>query len=187
MKNLSYYTLLVGTILGIIGISSPGLAFPGQTPTIEPFTFAQVCDPQLGMPGPGYEQSVASFRQAVRRVNALRPDFVVMCGDYIHTAGNMNLWNDESITDFKQIKDGLAVSSYCAPGNNDVGNVPTVASLNRYREAIGKDYYSAEDMQPSLRESSKGLYIGAGKSLSPGSFWFGLIDDVRIYDRVVAP
>ena len=32
-----------------------------------------------------------------------------------------------------------------------------------------------------------GLQIGAGKNLEPGTFWSGLIDDVRIYDRVVTP
>jgi hypothetical protein len=33
----------------------------------------------------------------------------------------------------------------------------------------------------------EGLYIGAGSSLEPGTFWSGLIDDVRIYNRVVSP
>jgi hypothetical protein len=32
-----------------------------------------------------------------------------------------------------------------------------------------------------------GLYIGAGPGLSATSFWSGLIDDVRIYDREVKP
>jgi hypothetical protein len=32
-----------------------------------------------------------------------------------------------------------------------------------------------------------GLYIGAGKSLEPGTFWSGLIDDVHIYDRLITP
>ena len=32
-----------------------------------------------------------------------------------------------------------------------------------------------------------GLYLGAGKTLAPGSFWSGLIDDVRIYNRAVKP
>ncbi|MCZ6875655.1 MAG: LamG domain-containing protein, partial [bacterium] len=31
------------------------------------------------------------------------------------------------------------------------------------------------------------LQIGAGNNLEPGTFWSGLIDDVRIYDRAVAP
>jgi len=35
--------------------------------------------------------------------------------------------------------------------------------------------------------SASGLYIGAGKRLEAGTFWSGLIDDVRIYDRAVEP
>jgi len=31
------------------------------------------------------------------------------------------------------------------------------------------------------------LQIGAGTNLETGSFWFGLIDDVRVYDRVEVP
>ncbi len=31
------------------------------------------------------------------------------------------------------------------------------------------------------------LHIGAGNNLAPGTFWSGMIDDVRIYDRAVAP
>ena len=32
-----------------------------------------------------------------------------------------------------------------------------------------------------------GLHIGAGMAMEPGSFWSGLIDDVRIYNRAVNP
>ncbi len=45
----------------------------------------------------------------------------------------------------------------------------------------------AEDMQTGLKNVYAGLNIGCGKNLSPGSFWSGLIDDVRIYNRVVQP
>jgi len=44
-----------------------------------------------------------------------------------------------------------------------------------------------KDTQSSLTGSQGGLYFGAGKNLEPGSFWFGLIDDIRIYDRAVTP
>ena len=40
---------------------------------------------------------------------------------------------------------------------------------------------AAKDTQDSLGNSSGGMYIGVGKNLEPGSFWSGLIDDVRIY------
>jgi N-acetylneuraminic acid mutarotase len=35
--------------------------------------------------------------------------------------------------------------------------------------------------------SDGGLYFGAGNDLEPGTFWSGLIDDVKIYDRAVTP
>ncbi len=35
--------------------------------------------------------------------------------------------------------------------------------------------------------SNLGLHIGADSHLTQGSFWSGLLDDVRIYDRVVEP
>jgi hypothetical protein len=43
------------------------------------------------------------------------------------------------------------------------------------------------DTQIGLAASAGGLYIGTGSTLLPGSFWKGLIDDVRIYDRTVKP
>jgi hypothetical protein len=49
------------------------------------------------------------------------------------------------------------------------------------------DDIEVKDTQTSLAGSQGGLYIGAGSTLSPGSFWSGLIDDVRIYDRAVTP
>jgi hypothetical protein len=45
----------------------------------------------------------------------------------------------------------------------------------------------AEDTQPSLESSQMGLYIGTGKNMEPGTYFSGLIDDVRIYNRVVSP
>jgi hypothetical protein len=45
----------------------------------------------------------------------------------------------------------------------------------------------ASDTQDGLNGSSGGLYIGAGNVLDTGSFWSGLIDDVRIYNRTITP
>lgn len=45
----------------------------------------------------------------------------------------------------------------------------------------------AKDIRGALAGSVGGLYFGAGKRLEPGTFWTGLIDDVRIYDRAVMP
>jgi Tol biopolymer transport system component len=47
----------------------------------------------------------------------------------------------------------------------------------------------AKGTQGTLASSQGGLYLGAGSAGrgEPGSFWSGLIDDVRIYDRAVRP
>jgi subtilisin family serine protease len=45
----------------------------------------------------------------------------------------------------------------------------------------------ARDAQAALTPSSGSLYIGAGSTMAATSFWKGLIDDVRIYDRAVKP
>ncbi|MFC1605214.1 kelch repeat-containing protein [Planctomycetota bacterium] len=49
------------------------------------------------------------------------------------------------------------------------------------------DVVVAEDTQTGLVSSDGGLYIGCGKGMESGTFSSGLIDDVRIYDRVVHP
>jgi L-ascorbate metabolism protein UlaG (beta-lactamase superfamily) len=49
------------------------------------------------------------------------------------------------------------------------------------------DVEVAKDTQTGLAGSQGGLHIGAGKNLEAGSFWSGMIDDVRIHDRAVAP
>ena len=49
------------------------------------------------------------------------------------------------------------------------------------------DILVAEDIQSNLQSSDGGLYIGTGKSMEPGTYWSGLIDDVRIYNRALSP
>ena len=49
------------------------------------------------------------------------------------------------------------------------------------------DVEVAKDTQTNLKGSNDSLHIGAGKNLEPGSFFSGLIDDVRIYNRAVTP
>lgn len=60
------------------------------------------------------------------------------------------------------------------------------------RDAISRVLYVdgievARDTAENLESADGGLYIGAGSGLEPGTFWSGLIDDVRIYNRAVKP
>lgn len=99
-----------------------------------PFSFVQLNDPQLGMGG--YAQDTASLSQAVRQINALECDFVVVCGDLVHHA------SDSSYRDFLDITGHLDVPCYLVAGNHDVGNTPDESTLTYFRENIGKDYYT---------------------------------------------
>jgi len=56
-----------------------------------------------------------------------------------------------------------------------------------HRTLYVDDIAVAEDEQTNLAASENGLYIGTGTVTETGSFWSGLIDDVRIYNRVVRP
>ncbi len=49
------------------------------------------------------------------------------------------------------------------------------------------DVEVGRDTQTGLAASTGGLNIGAGSTLTPNTFWSGLIDDVRIYNRGVKP
>ena len=46
---------------------------------------------------------------------------------------------------------------------------------------------AATDTLGGMRVLAGSLHIGAGSERKPGTFWSGLIDDVRLYNRVVAP
>ena len=49
------------------------------------------------------------------------------------------------------------------------------------------DLEVARDAQAGLEGARTGLYIGAGKGMETGSFFSGLIDDVRVYNQAVSP
>jgi hypothetical protein len=56
-----------------------------------------------------------------------------------------------------------------------------------YRRLYVDGVMVAEDAQDNLDISSNSLYFGTGKAMGLGTFWAGLIDDVRIYNRAVSP
>ena len=45
----------------------------------------------------------------------------------------------------------------------------------------------AQDTQEGLKSTSNGLYIGTGQAMAPGTYFSGLIDEVRIYNRAISP
>ncbi len=58
----------------------------GEATWKEPFLFAVLADTQLGAldDNEKWEDDVALCEEAVRRLNALRPKFAIVCGDLVH-------------------------------------------------------------------------------------------------------
>ena len=56
---------------------------------------------------------------------------------------------------------------------------------SRFLYVDGKEV--ACETRETIGKSEGRLTLGAGKTLAPGTFWSGLIDDVRIYDQAVKP
>jgi len=79
---------------------------------------------------------------------------------------------------------GLTRGCTCAT-KADVGKLVNPAWSHRKLYVDGD--VVAEDEQSGLAGSYNGLYIGCGKYRESGSLFSGLIDDVRIYNRVVSP
>lgn len=132
-KQAAYPTAIYPSALLLVALL---LVFSVPT-AAESFTFVQLCDTQLGMGG--YDHDQETFKLAVRHINRLKPDFVVVCGDLIDTTED-----DKALDDFNSIKEGFTVPVYCAPGNHDVGNEPSLELLERFRKVIGPDYFVFE-------------------------------------------
>lgn len=98
------------------------------------FSFIQITDTQLGFSN--YEDDVEAFRQAVRQINESEADFVILTGDLVDSI------SEGTFQDFKNISNGLNIPLYIAPGNHDINNPPTSASLEYYRKTISADYFS---------------------------------------------
>ena len=101
--------------------------------------FIQMSDPQFGMftDNHGFEQETANFEFAIATANRLKPAFVVVTGDLVNNASN-----DAQVAQYKHDAALATVPLYSVAGNHDVGNEPTPASLARYRERFGRDYYT---------------------------------------------
>ena len=161
-------------ILGICAILG-GQLYSEDVPdrTRKPFSFVQMCDTQLGMGG--YEHDVRTFELAVDQLNKLKPDFVLICGDLVQKA------DDKSFADFKRIKSGFKIPCYCAAGNHDVENKPTVETLKKYREKIGKDYFTVEHKGYTFVVANTQLWKApvAGESEKHDAWFRGALESAK--------
>jgi len=109
-----------------------------------PFFFIQTTDPQFGMfaEDKNFVQETANWEFVIANANRLKPAFIVVCGDLTNKTGDA-----DEIAEYKRINAKLnpAIHLYSLPGNHDVGNEPTSATLAAFRKNFGKDYYAFDE------------------------------------------
>jgi serine/threonine-protein phosphatase CPPED1 len=108
-----------------------------------PFFFIQMADPQFGFftANQDFARETVNFGRAIAAANRLRPAFVVVCGDLVHRVGDA-----AQIAEYRRIAAQLdpSIPLYNVPGNHDVANLPTPATVAAYRQVFGPDYYTFE-------------------------------------------
>jgi 3',5'-cyclic AMP phosphodiesterase CpdA len=116
----------------------PALALAG---TLAAQTFIQMSDPQFGMytSDASFERETANFEFAVASANRVKPAFVVITGDLVNKAAGA-----AQVAEYKRIAARLdpGIKLYSVAGNHDLDNDTSAATLARYRERFGADYYS---------------------------------------------
>jgi 3',5'-cyclic AMP phosphodiesterase CpdA len=86
-----------------------------------------------------FEKETVLYEKAVAKINILKPDFLVITGDFVHDPNSAS-----QINEFKRItaKINSKISIYYAPGNHDIGQIPDEASIKKYKKNYGSDTFS---------------------------------------------
>jgi hypothetical protein len=94
---------------------------------------------------------------------------------------------------------GCLMTELCTWGRNGIPLFSDVEILDGNWHRIGfvwdglnrslyvDDILAAMDTQQGLESSVGGMNIGCGVNSGAGTYWSGLIDDIRVYNRVVMP
>ena len=132
-KKIKYFLTLLLLISGVVSAQNKT--------AVEPWFFIQITDPQFGMfdNNQGFEKETILYEKAVEKINNLKPDFVVITGDFVH-----NSLSPEQIAEFKRITALIdpGIPVYLTPGNHDIGQTPDQESLRKYRSNFGSDRFS---------------------------------------------
>lgn len=89
-----------------------------------------------------WEAEAENLKIAISAINRLRPRFVIVSGDLTHAAPGEPMYAAQAEAlrkSMARVSDSIPV--LYLPGNHDIGNEPTEASLAEYRVRFGADYY----------------------------------------------
>jgi serine/threonine-protein phosphatase CPPED1 len=152
------------------------LVFPGNGLTQNsnpPWFFIHLTDPQFGMfeNNEGFEKETILYEKAVTEINRLRPDFVVITGDFVH-----DQHSQVQIEEFLRITANIHrdIPVYFTPGNHDIGRDPDKQSLKKYTRLYGKDRFAFKHKGSYLIGFNSNLLKSDSQRKEQGQFkWLG--------------
>jgi 3',5'-cyclic AMP phosphodiesterase CpdA len=98
-------------------------------------------DPQFGFieNNKAFAEETALYKKAVEAINRIRPDFVVITGDFVNDRSNKAQWDEfDRIT--AEINSSITV--WLSPGNHDIGQDPAKDDIDKYIAQYGYDRFS---------------------------------------------
>jgi 3',5'-cyclic AMP phosphodiesterase CpdA len=127
-------------VLSLLYLSS-GILYAQKKNHLKPYFFIQITDPQFGMfeNNKGFEKESVLYEKAVAEINRLKPDFVVVTGDFVNDPRNLL-----QIAEFKRItaKIQSKIPVYYTPGNHDIGQIPNNQGIDAYIKNYNYDRFS---------------------------------------------
>lgn len=120
------------------------------------FFFIQMSDPQFGFidANKSIKEETILYEKAIANINRLKPDFVVITGDFVHDHTDSTQWSEfNRITGM--IKKSIPV--YLTPGNHEYNQNPTEEDFAHYKKIYGDDKFSFKH--------KRNLFIGLNTSL----------------------
>ena len=107
----------------------------------DPYFFVQISDPQFGMneADKGFGLETYKYDKAVKAVNRLKPDFVVITGDLVNNKDSAS-----QITEFKRLTSMINknIKVWYVPGNHDIGQPPTKIDIDKFIANYGHDRFA---------------------------------------------
>lgn len=105
------------------------------------FRFVQITDMQMGMISKNENtlEEERLYRLAVDEINALKPKFVIITGDFVNSRTDTS-----QINAYKKITALISkrIPVYYIPGNHDVGQKPTAETLDFYFKHYQTDKFA---------------------------------------------
>lgn len=156
---MKIFRLFIALLIGVL----PGTLFAKSRSEVKPYFFIQLSDPQFGFfsKNKGFEKETALYEKAVMEINRLKPDFVVITGDFV------NDHNDQTqIAEFKRNtrKINCGIPVYLTPGNHDLSNKPDSSTIHHYMKNYGYSRFSFKH--------KKSLFVGFDSNLIKASVPF---------------